>query len=82
MSINRQVSTNRHVSRRPPDGGASCGGPAPYLELPGPTVQRLERHERIDRHHHDRHQLIHPGSGVLQVETAAGSWVVPPQRAV
>ncbi|WP_084700951.1 AraC family transcriptional regulator [Streptacidiphilus anmyonensis] len=71
MSINRQV----------PD--ASDGGdPTPHLELPGPTVQDLGRLERIDRHHHDRHQLIHPGSGVLQVETAAGSWVVPPQRAV
>lgn len=54
----------------------------PRLELPGPTVQHLARAERIDRHHHDRHQLIHPGSGVLQVETAAGTWVVPPQRAV
>ncbi|WP_051944422.1 AraC family transcriptional regulator [Streptacidiphilus rugosus] len=63
------MSSDRHV-------------PTPRLELPGPRLNRLARHERIDWHHHDRHQLIHPGSGLLQVETPAGSWIVPPQRAV
>ncbi|MEY9877282.1 AraC-like DNA-binding protein [Streptacidiphilus sp. MAP12-33] len=74
MSSNRQSPSTPRV---PP-----AEGPTPQLELPGPTLQWLASHERIEWHHHDRHQLIHPGSGLLQVETRAGSWVVPPQRAV
>ena len=31
---------------------------------------------------HNRGQLIFARSGVMQVETAAGLWIVPPQRAV
>jgi len=38
--------------------------------------------ERIDWHDHADHQLVYPSSGVLAVSTSAGSWVVPPQRAV
>jgi AraC-like DNA-binding protein len=33
-------------------------------------------------HMHRRAQLLHPGEGVLVVESNAGRWVVPPQRAV
>jgi AraC-like DNA-binding protein len=36
----------------------------------------------IDEHAHGWDQLVHAARGVLQVDTAAGSWVVPPQRAV
>ncbi|WP_236656136.1 AraC family transcriptional regulator [Streptacidiphilus jiangxiensis] len=68
MSSNRQSPASRRST--------------PRRELPDATLDELAQHERIERHHHDRHQLIHPGSGILQVETAAGSWVVPPQRAV
>lgn len=51
-------------------------------DLTGPTQVSLSHRERVDWHHHDRHQLIHPSAGVLQVSTAVGSWVVPPYRAV
>lgn len=37
---------------------------------------------RIAPHRHPRAQLIFAASGVLTVTTAAGTWVVPPQRAV
>jgi AraC-like DNA-binding protein len=50
--------------------------------LVSPTVRELVHRERIDWHDHDVHQLIHPSSGVLQVSTAFGAWIVPPQRAV
>ena len=33
-------------------------------------------------HAHDWHQLVYAISGVLIVETAIGSWIVPPDRAV
>lgn len=38
--------------------------------------------ERVPPHHHDRAQLVYASHGVLRVETAAGAWVAPPQRAV
>ncbi|WP_329121562.1 AraC family transcriptional regulator [Streptomyces sp. NBC_01465] len=47
-----------------------------------PARVPLAHQERIDWHDHDDHQLISPGSGVLHVSTAHGSWVVPPHRAV
>ena len=50
--------------------------------LPGPTDRLLEHRERIDWHDHAEHQLVYPGSGVLQVRTDRGAWVVPPRRAV
>ncbi len=36
----------------------------------------------IPRHSHDSAQLIYAATGVMTVRTDAGSWVVPPQRAV
>ncbi|GAA0468302.1 putative transcriptional regulator, AraC family protein [Paractinoplanes deccanensis] len=50
--------------------------------LHGPTTTALGRNERIEWHDHAVHQLIYPLRGVLQVFTARGSWVVPPNRAV
>jgi len=50
--------------------------------LPGPTNRSLEHRELIDWHDHAEHQLVYPRSGVLQVRTERGAWVVPPRRAV
>lgn len=50
--------------------------------LPGPTDRLLEHRERIDWHDHAEHQLVYPSSGVLNVRTDRGAWVVPPRRAV
>jgi AraC-like DNA-binding protein/quercetin dioxygenase-like cupin family protein len=36
----------------------------------------------LARHHHRRSQLLYAAEGVLTVDTADGSWVVPPERAV
>jgi AraC-like DNA-binding protein len=38
--------------------------------------------DTIDRHRHDDHQLVYVSTGVLEVQTAAGSWVVSRDRAV
>jgi len=46
------------------------------------TRQRLEPQGRIDRHDHDSHQLLCPASGVISVTTDAGTWIVPPLRAI
>jgi AraC-like DNA-binding protein len=48
----------------------------------GPARIPLEHQESIGWHDHDGHQLVSVGSGVLEVSTALGSWVVPPHRAV
>lgn len=37
---------------------------------------------RLPLHSHRRAQLLYGASGVMQVATATGTWVVPPQRAV
>ena len=44
--------------------------------------RRLERRGQIERHDHDQHQLLYPSSGVISVTTEAGTWLVPPLRAI
>jgi AraC-like DNA-binding protein len=56
--------------------------PVDRHSLPGPTDRRLEHREVIDWHDHAEHQLVYPRSGVLDVRTDRGAWVVPPRRAV
>ena len=36
----------------------------------------------VARHHHQRGQLIHAVSGVAQITTREGIWILPPQRAL
>jgi len=38
--------------------------------------------QRLPRHRHRRAQLLYGATGVMQVATEQGNWVVPPQRAV
>lgn len=42
----------------------------------------LAHRQRVDWHDHPHHQLAYPSHGVLRVSTDAGTWVVPPHRAV
>ncbi|MFI0372367.1 AraC family transcriptional regulator [Actinomadura sp. 1N219] len=51
------------------------------LERPA-SLLPLAHRERVDWHDHRHHQLVYPSHGVLQVSTGAGTWVVPPHRAV
>src|SRR3981081_2036696 len=37
---------------------------------------------KIHKHSHDWHQMIYASRGVMTVNTATGSWVVPSRRAV
>lgn len=37
---------------------------------------------RVPLHFHDRDQLVYASRGVMTVRTSAGTWVVPPHRAV
>jgi Cupin domain len=53
-----------------------------WHELTGPTYAELGPRDRIDWHYHAVQQLVYPSSGVLAISAAAGTWVVPPQRAV
>ncbi|AEW98654.1 AraC family transcriptional regulator [Streptantibioticus cattleyicolor] len=45
-------------------------------------VRTLAPGERIDAHHHDDHQIVYAGSGVLAVTTDAGTWFAPGTRAI
>ncbi|WP_158019312.1 AraC family transcriptional regulator [Mycobacterium basiliense] len=52
-------------------------------ESVAPTrTQRLAPGETIDLHHHDDHQIVYAGSGVLAVTTSQGAWVAPATRAI
>jgi AraC-like DNA-binding protein len=55
---------------------------AEWRQLTGPTYGELGHRDTIDWHYHDMQQLVYPSSGVLAISAAAGTWVVPPQRAV
>ncbi|GGU93215.1 putative transcriptional regulator, AraC family protein [Actinomadura cremea] len=45
-------------------------------------VLRLAHREQVPRHAHPHHQVAYPSHGVLEVSTDAGTWIVPPHRAV
>lgn len=54
-----------------------------YIDRPvGGMARDLPDHLMIDFHRHPRGQLIYAYAGAISVVTEAGSWVVPPQRAV
>lgn len=36
----------------------------------------------VEAHHHDDHQIVYAGRGVLSVSTDAGTWVAPATRAI
>ncbi|MFI9582367.1 AraC family transcriptional regulator [Streptomyces sp. NPDC052236] len=57
----------RHIRHRP--------------EAPTRT-QALAPGESIDAHHHDDHQIVYAGSGVLAVTTGVGTWFAPGTRAI
>ncbi|WP_262403630.1 AraC family transcriptional regulator [Actinomadura sp. CNU-125] len=43
---------------------------------------RLTHRQHVPRHEHAHHQVAYPSHGVLEVSTDAGTWIVPPHRAV
>jgi AraC-like DNA-binding protein len=55
---------------------------AEWHELAGPTYAELGHRDTIGWHYHDVPQLVYPSRGVLAISAAAGTWIVPPQRAV
>ena len=38
--------------------------------------------EVIEAHQHDAHQIVHALAGVMRVRVDAGTWIVPPERAL
>ena len=69
------MSKKRQLPRNGPIKGAD------RVQLRTFTVRHLHPHV-IASHVHDWHQLIYASEGVMWVHTAAGDWVVPPNRAV
>lgn len=47
-----------------------------------PVINQYRRGHFVPAHAHSWPQLLYASSGILSVQTARGSWVVPPQRAV
>jgi AraC-like DNA-binding protein len=62
----------------------SCGHDDEHQTLPHPVTAKARNYRggATPVHSHPRAQLIYAGSGVMRVETEAGSWVVPPVRGV
>ncbi len=59
--------------------------PAEFSDNPRPVVTLANDYPsgyEIAPHRHARAQLVYASQGVMTVTAAAGSWVVPPQRAV
>jgi len=53
--------------------------------IPRAVVWRVRDYQGglvVERHHHQRGQLLFASRGVMTVETGQGIWVVPPKRAV
>jgi AraC-like DNA-binding protein len=56
-----------------------------YQQLPRPLAAMAKSFpdgHLIERHQHARAQLLYAVSGVMTIETAGGSWLVPPDRAL
>jgi AraC-like DNA-binding protein len=47
-----------------------------------PVIRSYSRGHFVAAHAHPWPQLLYASSGILSVQTAKGSWIVPPQRAV
>ena len=79
-------SAGAYVSRpsdpAPEDSTDHPGNLADPTRPIAPLARDYAGPSRRDWHHHTRGQLLHASSGVMTVETAAGTWVVAPEQAV
>lgn len=56
-----------------------------YQQLPRPVAAMAKNFpdgHLIERHHHPRAQLVYAVAGIMTVDTDAGTWLVPPDRAL
>ena len=87
MTRSRQSAATAAYVVRPSDPAPEDSADHPgNLEDPARPIAPLARDyagpSRRDWHHHARGQLLHASSGVMTVETEAGTWVVAPEQAV
>jgi len=50
--------------------------------VPSYTARQLAHRDQIDWHDHAEQQLVYARAGVLVASTDAGTWLLPPQRAL
>src|SRR6187551_1771374 len=65
--------------------GQRSNNPDDYQDLPRPLAvmaKDIAHGHTTDWHTHKRGQLVFTASGAIVVRTRAGTWVIPPQRAV
>jgi AraC-like DNA-binding protein/quercetin dioxygenase-like cupin family protein len=77
----------RTTGRTPPAPPDAQPSPAPSTAArSSPSLRSVVRTYAAGhitpRHEHDWPQLLYASGGVMAVETASGSWIVPPQRAI
>ncbi|SCL71014.1 transcriptional regulator, AraC family [Micromonospora citrea] len=53
-----------------------------HVAIAPTRAQPLPAGARITPHRHDDHQIVYAGRGVLTIDTDAGSWVAPTNRAI
>jgi AraC-like DNA-binding protein/quercetin dioxygenase-like cupin family protein len=59
--------------------------PLDYQDVPRPVAAMAKSFADgfvIEPHHHDRAQLVYAVTGVMTIDTVAGTWLVPPDRAL
>lgn len=79
------VRVKRTSAPRPPASPPRSTDAGDYQRVPRPVAAMLKHFpdgHRIDRHRHERGQLLFSTIGVMSVTTDDGAWVAPPNRAV
>ncbi len=72
MKPDKPSATNRELKKINPDA----------VDRPLFVLRQAYVPSVVDKHRHTCAQLIHASSGVLEVTTDEGHWIVPPQRGV
>ena len=68
----QQMSLDRQIGDAPnPPPAPTTGGGEPWATAAGK-----------ERHSHQHHQLLYSSKGLAHVNTAEGSWILPPTRAI
>jgi len=81
----RKTNPSSSDALLPPLPGGKSQSTLDYQRVPSPVAVKPSDYPRghgISPHRHERAQLLYAASGLIQVRTPDGEWLVPPLRAV
>lgn len=82
---NSAIRTTRWPAKAPSPAAGKSRSTLDYQRVPSPVAVKPSDYPRghdIAPHCHERAQLLYAASGLIQVRTPDGEWLVPPLRAV